>query len=97
MIFSDFKNRVEEVHAMAQWVKNQTEVVWATVEVWVQSLAWELPYTLGAATKFKKIKNPNCVEVYLSTWKMFMILNDKKGYKIVRSYFCKYTQVCMYV
>ena len=28
------------VPTMAQWVKNPTVVVWITVEVWVQSLAW---------------------------------------------------------
>ena len=37
-----------------QWVKNPTAAAWVTAEVWVQSLAWELPYAAGLAMKERK-------------------------------------------
>ena len=41
---------------MAQWVKNPTVATWITVEVWVLSLAQELPYAVGMPIKKKKKK-----------------------------------------
>ena len=54
--------------AAAVWVKSlaqqdglkgssiATAVAWVAVAPQIQSLAWELPYALGVAIKFKKIK-----------------------------------------
>ena len=42
---------------MAQWVKNLTAVVWVSAVAGIQSLAWELPYALGAAIKKMIIKS----------------------------------------
>ena len=39
---------------MAQWVKNLTAVAQVDAEVWVQSLAQELPYATGTAIKNKQ-------------------------------------------
>ena len=39
---------------MTHWVKNPTAVAWVTVEVWVQSLAQELPYATVWPLKKKK-------------------------------------------
>ena len=39
------------VHAVAHWVKNLTASAQVASEVWVQSLAWELPHAAGTARK----------------------------------------------
>ena len=41
---------------MVHWVKNLTSVALVIVEVWVQSLTWELPYASSAAIKRKTKK-----------------------------------------
>ena len=41
---------------MVPRVKNLTAAPWVAVEVWVQSLAWKLPYAMHAA-----IKKLNCI------------------------------------
>ena len=58
------------VHTVVQWVKNLSGVAWVAAEaqvwipslvqwvkgssVWIQSLAWELPYVIDVAIKKKK-------------------------------------------
>ena len=36
---------------MTQWVKNPTLAAWVTEEMWVESLALELPYAVDMAIK----------------------------------------------
>ena len=40
---------------------------------WIQSLAWELPYAVGAAIKLKKKKKKKTM-----AWKMFLKQNKKR-------------------
>ena len=39
---------------MAQWLKNLTTAARVTMEAWVQSLVWELPYAEGEAIQKRK-------------------------------------------
>ena len=56
---------VQGVPAVVQWVKNPTLAAWVTVEVWVQSLAWELPYAECLAITTTTKKNPRMYKGFL--------------------------------
>ena len=51
------------IPSVLQWVMNPTAVVHIAVEAWVQSPAWELPYTMDAAIKIR-LKNKNKKQAY---------------------------------
>ena len=45
------KQGTYRVATVTQWVKKPTAAAQVTAEAWIPSLAWELPYAMGAATK----------------------------------------------
>ena len=51
-----FSLKITGVPAMAQQVKNPTAGAWVAAEMWVQSLAWELPYEAGCSHLKKEKK-----------------------------------------
>lgn len=50
-----------------QWTKNLTAVAWATVEVWIQSLAWHMGLrAFRVATAVTQIQSPAWELLYAS-------------------------------
>ena len=85
---NNFKEKTEKkkrfkiifgVPTVAQWVKNLTAATQVAVEAWVQSLAWELLYAIGAAIKKEK---KSLIRLYLEFFFKYLNLSFKKEHLI---------------